>query len=79
MSEAMNATQLRAQIYRVLDEVIATGQPQRLVRKGHRLLITLESAPRRLDLDGLPRRKATDLSPEELAALSWDDAWEPDA
>ena len=78
MEDALNATQLRARLYRVLDEVISTGQPQRLVRKGHSLLITLESSPRRLDLDALPRRRATDLSPEELADLSWEDAWEPD-
>ncbi len=78
MGDSMNATQLRAQIYRVLDEVIATGRPQRLVRKGHTLLISIESVPRRLDLDALPRRHATDLSPEELADLSWEDAWEPD-
>ena len=58
MEDALNATQLRARLYRVLDEVIATGQPQRLVRKGHSLLITLESSPRRLDLDALPRRRA---------------------
>ena len=74
----MNATQLRAQLYRVLDQVIETGRPQRLARKGHTLLISLESSPRRLDLDALPRRRATDLSPEELAGTSWADAWEPD-
>lgn len=78
MGDALNATQLRAQLYRVLDEVIATGRPRRLVRKGHRLLISLESTPQRLDLDALPRRRATDLSPEELADLSWEHAWEPD-
>jgi len=78
VEEALNATQLRARLYGVLDEVIATGRPQRLVRKGHTLLISLESSPHRLDLDALPRRRATDLSPEELADLSWEDSWDPE-
>ena len=77
MDETMNATQLRARLYRVLDRVIETGRPQRLERKGHTLLITLAARPPRLDLDRLPRRHATELSPEDLVDVSWEDAWEP--
>ncbi len=79
MGDPMTATQLRAQLYGVLDRVIESGEPQRLDRKGHRLLISLESGGSRLDLDALPTRHATDLSLGELAKTSWEDAWDPDA
>jgi len=79
-SEPITATELRAQIYRVLDRVLATGKPQR-VRRGDRTLVIspeAESPRKRLDLDRLPRRQAINCTPDELVEQGWEDAWKPD-
>ncbi len=76
--DPMTVTRLRAELYRALDTVLETGEPLRIRRKGRILLITVDEEPR-LDLTSLPKRHATALEPEELAAVSWDDAWSPDS
>lgn len=66
--EQMNLTHLRQHLYKVVDEVIATGNPQFLERKGYRLKIVLESSPKRLDRL-TPHADVTD-DPDSLAQLS---------
>lgn len=77
MREPMTATELRAKIYRVLDEVLDSGEPQEVVRRGaHLLIMPLGSPGRRLDR--LPKRDVLACSVDELIETSFDDAWEPD-
>jgi hypothetical protein len=76
MEKPLTATELRADVYRILDSVIETGRSRTIVRGGSRLVITLE-ADRRLDLDSLPRREATPCSPDELVETSWEGEWKP--
>lgn len=39
MSEAVTATELRQHVYRLLDEILETGQPLEVIRKGRRLRV----------------------------------------
>ena len=47
---AITASKLRENIYRVLDEVLATGQPVEIERNGRRLLIIADHRSSRLAL-----------------------------
>ena len=76
MSTAVTATELRRDIYRILDEILESGLAKEIVRKGQRLLI-VPAKPKRRRLDELPRRKVTDCTFDELVATSWEHAWEP--
>jgi len=72
MDKPLTATELRANVYRILDEVIDSGRPRTIIRGGSRLLITPEGG-RRFKLEDLPRRKAIDCTPDELVETSWQD------
>lgn len=77
MPVPITATELRTRIYRVLDDVVATGRPQHVLRNGHLLRIEAELVPgtARLDLDRLPHRTALACTPDELVETQWADAW----
>jgi hypothetical protein len=76
MAKAMTPTQLRANLYRVLDEVLATGRPQEIERGEGRLLI-VPANPRR-SLDDLPKRKLYTGNFDDVVETSWADSWKPD-
>lgn len=77
MRTRVTATELRANVYSILDEVLESGVAQEIVRKGQKLLIVpVEAKQRRLE--GLPRRKITTCSFDDLVATSWEHTWEPD-
>ena len=75
MRKPMTATELRKDIYRVLDEVLETGDPQQVVR-GSRTLMIVPAGGRRLRLAELPRREALNCTPDELVETSWE--WSPE-
>ena len=77
MSAALTATELRSNIYRVLDEVLDSGRAQEVLRKGRKLLI-VPAEPKRRRLEDLPRRKITSCTFDELVATSWEHSWNPD-
>jgi hypothetical protein len=70
----MTPTELRNDIYRVLDDVLRSGIPQEIIR-GSRTLLLVPAEGRRLRLEDLPRREALSCSPDELIATSWDHEW----
>lgn len=74
MGETISATELRRNIYRILDEVLETGAPRYVSRHG-RILMLVEASPGRRRFGDGPRRKATALSLDELAKVSWADEW----
>jgi hypothetical protein len=76
MSTTVTATELRTNIYRILDEVLDSGVAQEVVRKGQKLLI-VPAEPKRRRLDDLPRRKITTCTFDELVDTSWENSWEP--
>lgn len=76
MPKAISATELRKDVYNILDAVLATGEPQEILRGSARLLIVPASGPRRR-LGSLPRREGLACTPDELVATSWEDQWSP--
>jgi hypothetical protein len=76
MRKPMTATELRKDIYKVLDDVLETGTPQQVIR-GSRTLMIVPAGGRRLRLADLPRREALNCTPDELVETTWE--WEPEA
>jgi hypothetical protein len=74
MKKRLTATDLRSRLYRILDEVAETGDPQEVVRGEQRFLIIAAEAPKRR-LDALPGRDILACTPEELVATSFE--WQP--
>jgi antitoxin (DNA-binding transcriptional repressor) of toxin-antitoxin stability system len=73
----VTASSLRADIYRILDQVLATGEPVEIERNGRRLRIIPLEAPHKLDrLVKRPNFVRGD--PEDLVHLDWFDEWQPD-
>jgi hypothetical protein len=72
----ISASTLRADIYRLLDQVLETGQPLEIERKGKVLVIAPRERGSRLDR--LPRRDdfiAGD--PADLVSVDWSGEWRP--
>jgi hypothetical protein len=73
----ITASKLRADIYRVLDYVIETGDAVDIVRKGRHLRITAVDRPSKLDQ--LVRRPDTIIGdPDDLVHVDWSGEWTPD-
>jgi len=74
---ALSASKLRANIYRLLDEVLETGKPLEIERNGEILVIV----PRKTESiwDRLPRREGAIVGdPDELIHMDWSSEWNPD-
>lgn len=65
--ERLTLTALRQRLFRVVDQVIKTGIPIEIERKGHTLKIVLEG--KKSKLRNLVRHKAIVGDPEELVGL----------
>lgn len=73
----ISASKLRANVYRLLDEVIETGRPLEIERNGKILVV----APKEQASiwDRLPRRKGFIVGdPDELIHIDWSSEWNPD-
>ena len=69
----ISLTELRQDIYNLIDEVISSGQPLRIERKGHLLTIVPESKGAKLD-----RLKEHDIilsDAEDLVQNDWSKNW----
>jgi len=72
----MNASRLRADIYRILDRVLETGVPVEIERRGRLLRIVPETKPAKLEL--LPKRpEAVRGDPGDLVHVDWSKSWRP--
>jgi len=72
----MKASELRQNIYRILDRVLETGEPVVIERKGRRLRIVAESAPKRLErLRPDPGYLVSDA--DDLVHVDWSAEWRP--
>lgn len=73
---SLSATTLRSRLYEVLDEVLRTGEPVEIERKGRKLLIVAEPAgPGLKALEPRPGYVLGD--PDDLVHLDWSDQWKP--
>jgi hypothetical protein len=76
---SLTATELRANLYRVLDAVLATGRPCRVVRGGRTLVIEPEKTKRaRRDWSKLRKRPdVLNCTFDELVATTWEYRGDP--
>jgi hypothetical protein len=73
----ITASKLRADIYRMLDEVLETGQPLEIERNGKTLVISPKEE--QSIWDRLPRREGFIVGdPDELIHMDWSSEWNPD-
>ena len=76
MPHPITATELRRNVYQLLDQVLETGRPLEVERHGRRLVI--EPAERRARLDRLePHPGCIAVDPESLVHMDWSDQWKP--
>jgi hypothetical protein len=74
---ATTASKLRADIYRMLDEVLETGQPLEIERNGRTLVVTPKEE--RSIWDRLPRQEGFIVGdPDDLVHIDWSSEWNPD-
>jgi prevent-host-death family protein len=71
----LTASKLRENIYRILDEVLRTGEPVEVVRKGR--VIRIVPGDQEPALDRLPKRPVIVGDPEDLVHLDWSHEWRP--
>ncbi len=72
---AITASQLRQNVYRLLDETLATRKPLEVRRKGHTLRIVADPAPRG-KLEALVPHDCIKGDPEDLVHVDWSDTWD---
>jgi hypothetical protein len=72
----MTASRLRADIYRILDEVLETGKPAVIERRGRTLRIVPDERPSRLAALE-PRPSYLKADPRDLVHLDWSAEWRP--
>jgi antitoxin (DNA-binding transcriptional repressor) of toxin-antitoxin stability system len=74
----MKASELRQNIYRILDRVLETGEPVIIERKGRLLRIVTDEPPGRLaSLRPNPDYLAAD--PDDVVHVDWSEEWRPPA
>lgn len=71
----VSSTKLRENVYALLDEVLATGNPLEVERKGRKLLIVPQKPVSKLVR--LAPRPTIKGDPEKLVHLDWSDQWKP--
>jgi len=72
----LTASRLRQDIYRILDEVLETGVPVEIERRGKVLKIV---PPEEFSkLDGLQRRDYLATDPEDVVHVDWSGTWDPE-
>ena len=67
---------LRANLYRILDRVLKTGEPIEIDRAGKRLLLVPKE--KKSKLENLVRRKVIVGDPEDLVHTDWSKEWKGD-
>ena len=71
----ITATQLRKNIYKVIDRVAATGTPVTVTRKGQSVLLVPLQKPSRMAR--LKKRNVMKCAPETLVHMDWSKEWTP--
>ena len=71
---SLTATELRANVYRLLDQVLETGEPLEIVRKGKKLRI-VPAEPSCLWERLEPKPDVIVGDPEDLVHIDWSGEW----
>ncbi len=69
----MTASKLRENIYGILDQVLETGTPVEVIRKGKVLKIVPEQKPDKLSR--LKKRNYLVGDPEDIVHMDWSSEW----
>ncbi len=74
----MTATELRANLYKALDQMLATGEPIEITRKGRTLKLTLEPVEQKGSiLDRLVPHDCIVGDPDDFVHIDWSHEWKP--
>jgi hypothetical protein len=74
---SISISKLRSDIYKLLDQVLETGTPLEVERKGKILKIVPGSTSTK-KLSRLPRRKGALVGdPEDIVHMDWSNEWKP--
>ncbi len=73
----VTSTQLRQNIYKLLDEVLSTGVPLEIERNGKMLKIIAETPSSKLK-NITPMKNLINCKPEELENIDWSKEWQND-
>ena len=72
---SVTATQLREDIYQILDRVLENGEPVEILRNGHLLRIVAVNPPSKLSR--LVKRDCIVGNPDDLISVDWSHEWNP--
>jgi hypothetical protein len=72
----ITASKLRENIYRILDEVVESGTPVEIKRKGKTLKIVCDDSPQKTAR--LIPRNIIKGNPKDLIHLDWSKEWKPE-
>ena len=72
----LTVSKLRENIYRLLDQVLDTGIPLEIKRKGRVLRIVPEDPPNKL-ANLVSRQEYLKCRPEDIVHLDWSGEWRP--
>ncbi len=72
----VTASELRQNIYRLLDRVLETGEPLEIERKGRRLRVIADDQPSRVAALR-PHPDAVVGDPDDLVHVDWTGEWRP--
>ncbi|MEI8096317.1 MAG: hypothetical protein WCG80_19060 [Spirochaetales bacterium] len=76
MTSLVNPTRLRENLYGILDEVLTTGTPVSIERKGR--LLTLSAQPSGSRMARLVAHPGSIVGdPEALVSIDWSSEWKP--
>jgi hypothetical protein len=78
MGKRLTASQLRQNIYRILDEVIETGRPVEIERKGTVVRIEMERQAKSIFEALTPHPGSIVGDSEDLVHIDWSQEWKPD-
>lgn len=68
-------SRLRQDVYRILDQVLETGVPLEIERRGRILRLVADTPPSKLD--NLPALGAMVEDPDEYVHIDWSSEWRP--
>lgn len=75
---AVSPTQLRENLYKILDEIISSREPVEITRKGYVIKLVLSEEPSPKKLSALKPHPGTILSndPESIIHMDWSELWQ---
>lgn len=75
MIERLSPSKLRANLYRILDQVLTTGKPVEIQRRGRRLSIVPKDGAKLALLK--PHRGYLKVPRDEIVHMDWSREWRP--